>query len=132
MVYENSSHETDMEKVTLTDAFASIDEHWNPRIAAELNGQAVKLATVEGEFTWHHHNDSDELFLIIDGELRIEFRDRDDVTLREGELLVVPRGVEHRPVADHEAQIVLFEPTETRNTGNVENEQTRTDLEHIG
>lgn len=120
-----------MDKVNLTDAFESITEHWSPQIAAELNGQAVKLATVEGEFVWHHHDDADELFLVIEGELRIEFRDRDNVSLESGEFLVVPRGVEHRPVADREAHIVLFEPSETLNTGNVENERTQTELDRI-
>ncbi|WP_256300736.1 cupin domain-containing protein [Haloarchaeobius salinus] len=109
-----------MEKVNLTEAFASFDEQWSPRVAAELNGQAVKLAKVEGEFVWHHHDEADELFLVRSGELTIEFRDEPDVTLGEGELLVVPRGVDHRPVADEEAEILLFEPGETRNTGDVE------------
>jgi mannose-6-phosphate isomerase-like protein (cupin superfamily) len=120
-----------MEKVTLTDAFDSFDEHWSPRLAGELNGQAVKLAKASGEFVWHHHEDADELFLVVSGELRIEFRDEDDVLLEEGELLIVPRGVKHRPVAESEAEILLFEPAETRNTGNVETEQTKTDIERI-
>ncbi|WP_435334455.1 cupin domain-containing protein [Haloarchaeobius sp. TZWWS8] len=112
------------EPVSLDDAFAALDDHWSPEIAAELNGQAVKVARVEGEFVWHHHNDADELFFVRSGELRIEFRDRDDVTLEPGELLVVPAGVEHRPVAPVETELLLFEPAETRNTGNVENELT--------
>ncbi|TKX81127.1 cupin domain-containing protein [Halorubrum sp. SD626R] len=120
-----------MEKVTLADAFASIDERWDPHLAGELNGQAVKLAKAEGEFVWHSHADADELFLVTDGRLRIEFRDREDVTLEEGELLVVPRGTEHRPVAEPEAQILLFEPAGTRNTGDVENELTREELERV-
>ena len=119
------------EKVSLADAFASFDDHWSPRLAAECNGQAVKLAKVEGEFVWHHHDDADELFLVWSGSLRIEFRDRPDVDLAEGELLVVPSGVEHRPIADAEAEILLFEPAETRNTGNVEDERTITDLERL-
>ena len=112
-----------MQQVTLSAAFDSFDEQWAPRVAAELNGQAVKLAKVEGEFVWHSHDDADELFL--------EFRDRDTATLAEGYLLVVPAGVEHRPVADDEAEVLLFEPAETRNTGNVETERTRTDLERV-
>jgi mannose-6-phosphate isomerase-like protein (cupin superfamily) len=112
-----------MEKVNLTDAFDSFDEQWSPRVAAELNGQAVKLAKVEGEFVWHHHDEADELFFVRSGELTIEFRDESDVTLQEGELVVVPRGVEHRPVADEEAEILLFEPGETQNTGNVEDDE---------
>jgi mannose-6-phosphate isomerase-like protein (cupin superfamily) len=120
-----------MQKVNLTDAFESFDEHWSPRLAGELNEQAVKLAKVEGEFVWHQHDDADELFLVSSGELRIELRDESDVVLQEGEFVIVPRGVEHRPVAENEAEILLFEPTETRNTGNVETEQTSTDIERI-
>lgn len=120
-----------MDKVNLTDAFASFDEHWSPRLAGELNGQAVKLAKVDGEFVWHQHEAADELFLVSSGELRIEFRDRADVVLQEGEFVIVPRGVEHRPVAENEAEIILFEPRETRNTGDVETEQTETDVERI-
>lgn len=112
-----------MEKTNLTKAFDSFDEQWSPRVAAELNGQAVKLAKVEGEFVWHQHEDADELFLVRSGELTIEFRDDPDVVLEEGELLVVPRGVEHRPVADEEAEILLFEPGETQNTGNVQDDE---------
>lgn len=119
-----------MEKVNLTDAFASFDEQWAPRLAGELNGQAIKLAKVEGEFDWHHHG-ADELFFVTSGEIQIELEDEPDVTLEEGELAIVPRGVEHRPTADTEAEILLFEPTDTRNTGNVETERTRTDLERI-
>lgn len=120
-----------MNEVILDEAFASIDAFWEPRIAGELNGQAVKLAKVDGEFVWHHHDEADELFLVVEGELRLEFRDREDVTLGAGELFVVPRGVEHRPVAEEETHLLLFEPAETRNTGNVANERTRTDLERI-
>jgi mannose-6-phosphate isomerase-like protein (cupin superfamily) len=120
-----------MEKVRLTDAFASIDERWDPHLAGELNGQAVKLAKAEGDFVWHSHADADELFLVTEGRLRIEFRDRDDVTLEAGELLVVPRGTEHRPVAEPEAHMLLFEPAGTRNTGDVENELTREELERV-
>lgn len=120
-----------MEKVNLSEAFASFDEHWSPRLAGELNGQAVKLAKVEGEFVWHQHEDADELFFVASGALRIEFRDEPDAVLQEGEFLIVPQGVEHRPVADEEAKILLFEPHETRNTGNVETEQTKTDVERI-
>ena len=120
-----------MEKVTLASAFDSIGERWSPRLAGELNGQAVKLAKAEGEFVWHSHADADELFLVTDGRLRIEFRDRDDAVLDAGELLVVPRGTEHRPVAEPEANVLLFEPAGTRNTGDVENELTREELERV-
>ena len=91
----------------------------------------MKLAKVEGEFVWHSHPDTDELFFVHDGTVTVEFRDRDDVTLRAGELLVVPRGVEHRPVADEEAQLVLFEAAGTRNTGTTETERTQTETERL-
>jgi mannose-6-phosphate isomerase-like protein (cupin superfamily) len=120
-----------MERVNLDEAFDSFDEHWSPRLAAELNGQAIKLAKLEGEFVWHAHEEADELFLVRTGELRIEFREREDAVLGEGELLVVPAGVEHRPVAESEAEVLLFEPTETRNTGDVESEETEEELERV-
>lgn len=120
-----------MEKVTLSDAFDSFEEQWSPRVAGELNGQAVKLAKAEGEFVWHRHDDADELFFVSAGRLRIEFRDEEDVVLGPGEFVVVPRGVEHRPVAETETELLLFEPTETRNTGNVESEETETELERL-
>ncbi|WP_254838196.1 cupin domain-containing protein [Natronomonas marina] len=120
-----------MEKVSLAEAFASFEEQWSPRLAGELNGQAVKLAKAEGSFVWHHHEDADELFLVRSGRLRIEFRESSDIVLEEGELLVVPQGVEHRPVAEEETEMLLFEPADTRNTGNVESERTETDLERI-
>ncbi|ODR81890.1 mannose-6-phosphate isomerase [Haladaptatus sp. W1] len=120
-----------MEKVNLDTAFDTFDEHWSPRLAAELNGQAVKLAKLEGEFVWHRHDDADEMFLVTSGHLRIEFREEENVVLEEGEFVVVPRGVEHRPVADEEAEVLLFEPAGTTNTGNVESELTKTDLEEV-
>ena len=107
-----------MEKINLTEKFALITEHYRPRVVAELNGQEVKLVKVRGEFVWHHHEAEDELFMVVRGALRIEFRDR-AVTLGPGEMLVVPRGVEHRPVAEEETDILLFEPAATRNTGNL-------------
>lgn len=106
------------ETVNLAAALARIGEHWRPQVVAALNGQEVKLVKLLGEFVWHHHEHEDELFLVVRGQLRIEFRDR-TVQLQEGELLVVPRGVEHRPVAENEVEILLFEPAATRNTGNV-------------
>jgi len=120
-----------MKTVDLTEAFGSFEEHWSPRVAGELNGQAVKLAKVQGEFVWHRHEDADELFLVRSGELRIEFRRESDAVLEEGEFVIVPRGVEHRPVAETETEILLFEPTETRNTGDAETERTRTEFETI-
>lgn len=116
--------------VNLASAFDRIDVPWSPRLAAELNGQHVRLARLRGEFIWHSHEHEDELFLVVSGSLRIEFRDG-EVQLREGEMLVVPRGVEHRPVADDEACVLLFEPASTVNTGTVDDERTVTDLKHI-
>ena len=118
------------EKVNIADKFAKISEYWKPYVAAELNGQLVKLDRLKGEFIWHHHEHEDELFLCVKGRFRIEFRDR-QVWLEPGEFLVVPRGLEHRPVADEEAWILLFEPAGTLNTGNVENERTLHELERV-
>ena len=111
-----------MEKVSIAERLSGISEHWRPKVVAELNGQVVRLVKLLGEFVWHHHEHEDELFVVIDGTLRIEFRDR-TVTLLPGEMLVVPRGVEHRPVADEEVSVMLFEPSETKNTGNVYHER---------
>jgi mannose-6-phosphate isomerase-like protein (cupin superfamily) len=119
-----------MHPINLTDKLAQIPEPWQPHIIGELNGQHVKLAKLEGEFIWHHHDDADELFLIVRGELIMHFRDR-DVTLREGELLIVPRGVEHKPEAPHEAHVLLFEPAGTLNTGNVRDDRTVDEPERL-
>ena len=110
-------------KVNLCDAFATFSDHWSPRVAADLNGQQVKLVKFQGAFDWHHHEHEDELFLVHKGSFIMEFRDR-RIELREGEMLVVPRGVEHRPVADHEVEVLLFEPASTLNTGNVITDKT--------
>ena len=107
-----------MDKVNLAEKLALIHEHWRPKVVGELNGQEVKLVKFRGEFIWHHHEHEDELFLAIRGRFRVEFRDR-VVELEPGELVVVPRGVEHRTVADEEAEVLLFEPAATRNTGDV-------------
>src|SRR4051812_25649335 len=109
--------------VNLGEKFGLFAEHWRPRVVAELNGQHVKLVKLLGEFVWHHHADEDELFLVVRGSLRMQFR-AGDVMVGEGEFIVVPKGVEHRPVADEEVHAVLFEPAATRNTGNVTNERT--------
>lgn len=106
-----------MEPTNLEDAFAQFDETWSPRIVAELNGQEVKVARLDGEFVWHSHAEADELFYVLDGDLTIEFREDDDAQLGAGDLLVVPAGVEHRPVAEDEVKALLFEPAATRNTG---------------
>ena len=119
-----------MNKVNLTKKLALFDEHWSPKIVGELNGQHVKLVKFQGEFVWHHHDLEDELFLVVKGRFRMEFRDR-DVWLESGEFLIVPRGIEHRPVADEEAHVLLFEPTSTLNTGNAGGERTRAELERI-
>ena len=112
-----------MEKVVLARKFAAIGDHWNPRIIGELNGQHVKIAKIHGAFDWHHHEHEDELFLVHRGTFRMEFRDR-AIDLAPGDMLIVPRGVEHRPVAEEEAEILMFEPAGTLNTGNVVSERT--------
>ena len=112
-----------MEKVSLAEKFATFSEPWQPRIVGELNGQHVKVVRLLGEFVWHHHEHEDEMFLVVEGKLTIEFRDR-AVELEEGEFCIVPRGVEHRPVAAEEAKVMLFEPASTLNTGNVQNDRT--------
>lgn len=119
-----------MEKVNLGEKLALFTEHWSPRIAGELNGQQVKLVKFQGPFTWHHHENEDELFLVVKGRFRMELRDR-SIDLEEGEFLIVPRGVEHRPVADEEVHVLLFEPATTLNTGNVENERTVRELQRV-
>lgn len=119
-----------MNKVNLQEKFSLFDDRWSPKIVGELNGQQVKLAKLQGEFVWHKHDHEDELFLVIKGRFRMEFRDR-DVWLEEGEFLIVPRGVEHRPVADEEAHVLLFEPATTLNTGEIRNERTVDQLERI-
>ncbi len=107
-----------LEKIDIKQKFSLISEYWRPKVVAELNGQEVKLVKFRGEFVWHHHENEDELFLVWRGMFRVEFRDR-VVELREGECLTVPRGVEHRTVADEEVQVIIFEPAATRNTGNI-------------
>jgi mannose-6-phosphate isomerase-like protein (cupin superfamily) len=117
-------------KINIAEKFAKISEYWKPYIAAELNGQCVKLDKLMGEFVFHHHEHEDEMFLVVKGRFRMEFRDRHE-WIEEGEFIVVPRGVEHRPVAEQECWILLFEPASTLNTGNVVNERTLAELEHV-
>ncbi len=121
-------------KVNLSQKLSLIGDHWNPRIVGELNGQHLKLVKFVGPFTWHHHETEDEMFLVVKGRFRMEFREAGtgspedgpgEIWLEEGEFCIVPHGVEHRPVADEEAHVLLFEPATTLNTGNVENELTR-------
>ena len=119
-----------MKKVNLEQKFSLFDEHWKPKIVGELNGQHVKLGKIEGVFVWHQHENEDELFLVVKGAMRLEFRDK-SVEMGEGDLLIVPRGKEHRPVADKECHILMFEPASTLNTGNVEDEFTVQELEWI-
>lgn len=119
-----------MHAISLQDKLAKITAHWEPKIIAELNENYIKLAKIKGEFVWHSHAHEDELFLVVSGALVIRFRDR-DVTLGPGELCVIPKGVEHMPVADEEVQIMLVEPKGTLNTGDAGGERTRTELEWI-
>lgn len=119
-----------MDVINLADKLAQFSDHWNPRIVAELNGQHVRLAKLEGGFVWHAHEHEDEAFLVLSGVLTIEFRDK-SVELREGEMIVVPRGVEHRPVAHDECAVMLFEPASVVNTGTAGGERTRDNLERI-
>jgi mannose-6-phosphate isomerase-like protein (cupin superfamily) len=119
-----------MGKVNLAEKFSLFDEHWSPKIVGELNGQYVKLAKLKGEFVWHHHEAEDEMFMVFKGRLVIKLRDR-DVALEEGEFLIIPRGVEHCPVAEEEVHIILFEPMSTLHTGNVQTGRTVENLETI-
>jgi mannose-6-phosphate isomerase-like protein (cupin superfamily) len=119
-----------MQKVNIQEKLASFSDYWNPRIVGELNGQHVKATKLKGEFIWHHHDNEDEMFLVIKGKLKMEFREK-TVEVNPGEFIIVPRGVEHKPVADEEVELLLFEPASTLNTGNVENERTRKALEKI-
>jgi mannose-6-phosphate isomerase-like protein (cupin superfamily) len=119
-----------MDRINLAEKLSTFNDHFNPRVVAELNGQQVKLVKFQGPFVWHHHDHEDELFMVLAGRFCMELRDR-QVWLAPGEMMVVPRGVEHRPNAPEEVSILLFEPASTLNTGNVHNERTVTDLEHI-
>jgi mannose-6-phosphate isomerase-like protein (cupin superfamily) len=113
----------EIRKVNLRDKLSLFSAHWDPKIVGELNGQHVKLVKFQGEFVWHHHEHEDELFLVVSGRFTMQFRDR-NIPLEQGEFLIVPRGVEHRPVAEQEVHVLLFEPATTLNTGNVVSERT--------
>ena len=119
-----------MEIININEKLSLFNDYWNPRIIGELNGQHVKLAKLKGEFIWHKHDHEDELFYVLEGTLIIEFRDK-TVEINKNECIVVPRGVEHRPVAKHEVSVMLFEPATTVNTGDVKDARTRHELEHI-
>lgn len=119
-----------MEKVNVNDKFNLFSEHWTPKIVGELNGQHVKLAKLKGEFVWHSHPNEDELFFVVKGILKIAFRDK-TITLTPNEFLIVPKGVEHKPIAEEEVEVMLFEPTATINTGNANGKLTQEVLERI-
>jgi len=119
-----------VETINLKEKFSTFSDHWNQRLVGEINDCAVKIVKIKGEFIWHHHDVEDELFLVVQGVLRMKFRDHEAI-VRAGELVIVPRGVEHCPVADEEAHIVLIEPKSTLNTGNIVNERTVAQLERI-
>jgi mannose-6-phosphate isomerase-like protein (cupin superfamily) len=119
-----------MEKINLTEKLSTFNDYFNPRIVGELNGQLVKLVKFKGEFIWHHHDNEDELFYVLKGSFDMLLKNK-TITINAGEFLVVPRGVEHKPIAKEEVEIMLFEPATTLNTGNVENEMTRKALKSI-
>jgi mannose-6-phosphate isomerase-like protein (cupin superfamily) len=119
-----------MDKVNLAQKFSMFNDYWSPKIVGEINDSHVKLVKLKGEFVWHHHETEDELFLVVNGSLLIKLRDQ-DIFLEEGEFVIIPRGVEHLPIAKDEAHVLLLEPKTTLNTGNIENERTVGNLEHI-
>src|SRR5947209_5779944 len=119
-----------MEMANVYEKLALFSDHWNPRVVGELNGQHVKLVKFQGEFVWHDHTEEDEFFLVLKGSFRMDFRDK-SVTLGEGDFIIVPRGVEHRPVAEREVQVMLFEPAQIRHTGQVESDLTVHQYERI-
>lgn len=119
-----------MTPINLSQKFSLFNEYWNPKIAGELNDSYVKLAKLKGEFDWHHHDNEDELFLVVKGQLLMKFKEK-DVLVNEGEIIIVPKGIEHKPVAEKEAHILLIEPKTTLNTGTTVNERTRRDLDWI-
>lgn len=119
-----------MEVINLKEKFELFNDHWSPKIIGQLNGQDVKLAKLQGEFVWHDHKNEDELFYVLKGSLIIEFRDK-EVTLSEGEMLVIPRGVEHKPIAKEEVWILLFEPSNIKHTGDVSHEYTKETFDKI-
>ncbi|MFP2932226.1 cupin domain-containing protein [Pyxidicoccus sp. 3LG] len=119
-----------VDKVNLAQKLALFSEHWSPKVVGDLNGQQVKLVKLQGPFVWHHHEDEDELFLVLHGHLRMELRDR-TVDVTPGEFIIIPRGVEHRPVAEEEVHVLLFEPASTLNTGNVREERTADQLQRL-
>ncbi len=119
-----------MKKINIKQKLSLFSDYWNPRIIGELNHQHIKLVKLKGEFIWHKHDSEDEMFLVLKGTLKLAFRDRTE-TIQENEIIIVPKGVEHKPIADEEVSIMLFEPATTINTGDLENERTRKNLESL-
>lgn len=119
-----------MKKINLKNKFNLFNDHWNPRIIGEMNGQDIKIAKVKGEFIWHNHKNEDELFLIIKGTLKIQFSDK-TIELNKGEILIVPKGIEHKPIAEEEVWLLLFEPNSTKHTGNIKSNITIDKFEKI-
>jgi mannose-6-phosphate isomerase-like protein (cupin superfamily) len=119
-----------MEKVNLDQKFAQFSDYWSPKVVGELNGQHIRLVKLQGEFVWHHHENEDELFLVLKGQLTMQFRDR-EVMLNPGEFIIVPKGVEHKPIAAEEVHVMLLEPASTLNTGDVVNERTVATLQQL-
>jgi len=119
-----------MDKVNLTQKLGQFNEHWSPKIVGEINESYVKLAKLKGEFVWHHHDEEDEMFFVIKGKLVIRFRDK-DIQIGEGEFLIIPKGVEHLPVAAEEVCVMLIEPKSTLNTGNIKDDRTLENIEHL-
>lgn len=119
-----------MEKINVKEKFSLINDYWNPRIGGELNGQQIKLVKFHGEFVWHKHDHEDELFYVVEGEFKMELRDK-TISIKENEFIIIPRGVEHRPVAIDPVSVILFEPATTLNTGNINNDMTREKLDRI-
>jgi mannose-6-phosphate isomerase-like protein (cupin superfamily) len=119
-----------IDKINIAEKLSLINEYWSPNIAGELNGQFVKLVKFKGEFTWHHHENEDEMFLVVKGKFRMELKEK-SIDVNEGEYIIIPRGVDHKPVAEEEVHVMLFEPASTLNTGNVKNEFTKENLQQI-
>ena len=120
----------EISKVNLKDKFAMFSDHWNPRIIGELNGQQVKAAKLKGEFVFHHHDDEDEMFLVLEGQLKIAFEDK-TVDISPGEFIIIPKSVSHKPIAEEEVHLLLFEPASTLHTGNVRHELTKDNLKKL-
>jgi mannose-6-phosphate isomerase-like protein (cupin superfamily) len=128
---EESDNGAAMRKINIKQSLDTFTDMWSPKIVGEVNDSYVKLVKFQGEFVWHHHDAEDEMFLVVKGRMLMKLRDAEDITVEEGEFIIIPRGVEHMPVADEEAHVLLFEPRSTLNTGNVRNERTVAELERL-